>query len=115
MRPSEHGLCRHTSRPEITVFASEPYNVSASGASALAATVLKRDPPVTELERRAREPETLESTPSSTGVIMRSWRARMIAFHRNSNFFHPIAYAKCFTRCLSVPCVNDASAIEDQR
>jgi len=77
--------------------------------------VLKRDPPVTELERQPREPDTFARTASRSGVIARSCLARMTAFHTNSNFFQPAAYAKCFAWCLTVPCVNDAAAIDDHR
>ena len=35
--------------------------------------------------------DTLESTPSSSGVMTRSCRARITASHSGSNFFHPAA------------------------
>src|SRR5262245_16062207 len=34
---------------------------------------------------------TFDSTPSSSGVISRSWRARITRFHAASNFFQPAA------------------------
>jgi hypothetical protein len=34
---------------------------------------------------------TFDSTDSSSGVMQRSWRARITAFHSGSNFFQPDA------------------------
>ena len=80
-----------------------------------ARSVPERDSVVTELERSPAAPDTFDRTASRTGVIMRNCLARMIVFHNPSNFFHPTAYAKCFTWCLTVPCVKDAAATDDQR
>ena len=74
-------------------------------------SVPQRDGDVTESERFRPFADTFESTASRTGVMTHSCLPRIMAFHRNSNFFQPAAYAKCFTRCLTVPCVKDAEAI----
>src|SRR5687767_9842189 len=99
----------------MTVFAREVWGGTNDWGPMLPSGVPKRDGRVTFSERSCRCADTFESTASRSGVMKRSCRPRIMAFHRNSNFFQPAEYAKCFTRCLTVPCVNEAAAIDGQR